>query len=381
MLMKSESPANFSLAQARGIVKDLFTPSLAIYWTDFLLSLVAGSIGFVLLRRVFEPWSLGAAVAFVVAGLCYYRAVLFTHELVHLRDERFRTFSIVWNLLVGIPFLMPTFTYYTHVEHHMRKNFGTHDDGEYLPLSTQSPIHILIYMCQPLVFPLIAVLRFLVLTPICWFSPTVRDFVRRRVSSMVMDPSYIRPLPTRQTLRIFRLQETLCFLWCAGVATVIAAGLVPFGFVVTGYFLAVFILTLNNLRTLGAHRYVNADGEMTFLEQLLDSVNYPNRPFLSELTMPVGLRFHALHHLFPSLPYHNLARAHQRLMAELPADSPYRLTNSPSLTAALVQLWQRSVAAGRTAGQRNAPPHTPPKRGGLGQSLSNLTGGRTVNQG
>jgi fatty acid desaturase len=282
-------------------------------------------------------------------------------------------------VLVGIPFLMPSFMSYTHVEHHMRKNFGTHDDGEYLPLGTQSPIHILIYLCQPFVIPLIAVARFLVLTPICWVSPTAREFVRRRASSMVMDPSYIRPLPTRQAMRVFRLQETLCFLWCVGVATVIVAGLVPIGFLITGYCVAVFILMLNNVRTLGAHRYTNPDGEMTFLDQLLDSVNYPNRPFLSELWAPVGLRFHALHHLFPSLPYHNLGVAHKRLMAELPADSPYRLTESPSLTAAIVRLWRHSVASSRAA--RKPAPINQRRRERLGQSLGGVAGGQRVGQG
>jgi fatty acid desaturase len=175
----------------------------------------------------------------------------------------------------------------------------------------------------------------------------VRDFVRRRASSMVMDPSYIRPMPTRDALRVFRLQEALCFLWCAGVATVLIGGIVPIGFLITAYLLSTFILMLNAIRTLGAHRYTNSGGEMTFLDQLLDSINYPNRPLLSALWAPVGLRFHALHHLFPSMPYHNLAAAHRRLMAELPADSPYRLTESPSLTAALLQLWRRAARTQR----------------------------------
>ncbi len=349
------SPASFSLGQARGIVKDLFRPSLAIYWTDFLASLFVGGICFVLVRRVFEPFSLGGIAAFVVCGLCYYRAVLFIHELVHVRDNQFRAFSIAWNLMCGIPFLIPTFLYYIHIDHHMRKRFGTDDDGEYLPLGTQTPIHILIYLCQPFVIPVIAVVRFLILTPLCWVSPTLRTFVRRRASSMVMDPSFIRPLPTRKTMRIMRLQETACFLWCAGVAAVLIAGIVPIGFLITAYLVAVFILFLNGIRTLGAHRYYNDGSEMTFLDQLLDSLNYPNHRFLSALWAPVGLRFHALHHLFPSMPYHNLERAHHRLMAELPADSPYRMTVSPSLTAAMVDLWRRSrAAAQRAAAQRAA---------------------------
>ncbi len=207
MLDHTGSAARFSMGQARGIVKDLFQPNLAIYWADFLLSSFVGGLCFVLLRRVFEPFSVPSVVAFVVCGLCYYRAVLFIHELVHVRDQRFRLFSVTWNLMCGIPFLMPTFMYYTHADHHMRKHFGTHDDGEYLPLGAQSPWHILVYLCQPFVLPILAIVRFLILAPICWVSPAARAFVQRRASSMVMDPSYIRPLPSRSTLRVMRLQE------------------------------------------------------------------------------------------------------------------------------------------------------------------------------
>jgi fatty acid desaturase len=227
----------------------------------------------------------------------------------------------------------------------MRKHFGTKQDGEYLPLASTPPSKILLYLCQPFIIPIIAVVRFLLLAPISWVSPAFRDFVHRRASSMVMDPTYIRPLPSRQVLRIFRLQEALCFLWTASIAVLLTLRIVPIGFLITVYLVSVFILFMNAVRTLGAHRYTSHGEEATFIEQLLDSINYPRRPFLSALWAPVGLRFHALHHLFPSLPYHNLAKAHVRLMAELPADSPYRQTQSTSLFASLLQLWRTSRAA------------------------------------
>jgi fatty acid desaturase len=135
----------------------------------------------------------------------------------------------------------------------------------------------------------------------------------------------------------------------------------------------VFVLTLNGLRTLGAHRYTNTGGEVTFLDQLLDSVNYPNRPFISALWAPVGLRFHALHHLFPSMPYHNLAQAHRRLMAELPADSPYRQTESPGLAMSLVQLWRTSRAAGRAA-ERDRQRHNRRRSRRVSDAGKTLTG-------
>jgi fatty acid desaturase len=357
MADRADSPAEFSLTQARHIVKDLFTPNPAIYWADFLLSTAVGMACFVLVRRVLSPFSMQQAIVFVICGLCFYRSVLFTHELVHMRDKTFRLFAVAWNLLVGIPFLMPSFMYYTHVDHHMRKHFATQHDGEYLPLGTKSPWHILIYLCQPFVIPILAVIRFLVFAPLSWISPRFRDLVHRHASSMVMDPMYIRPLPARKVLLVFRVQEVLCFVWTAGVAAMLITGRVPIGFLITAYPLSVMILFINALRTLGAHRYTNAGGEVTFLAQLLDSVNYPKRPFLSALWAPVGLRFHALHHLFPSMPYHNLAKAHKRLMTELPANSPYRQTESPSLSAALVQLWRTSRTAARGGEDTVHQPH------------------------
>ena len=112
--------------------------------------------------------------------------------------------------------------------------------------------------------------------------------------------------------------------------------------------MGVFIVFLNSVRTIGSHRWVNDGDEMTFLDQLLDSVNYPHAPWFSELWGPVGTRYHAIHHLFPSLPYHNLAEAHRRLVAGLPADSPYHKTIAPSLTSEIVGLWKRAAGSGES---------------------------------
>ncbi|MBI3836975.1 MAG: fatty acid desaturase, partial [Planctomycetia bacterium] len=98
MADKADSSMTFSLAQARHLVKDLFTPNPAIYWADFLLSIAGGSICFGLVRRVLTPFSIPQAIALVICGLFYYRAVLFIHELTHLREKSFRVFRISWNL-------------------------------------------------------------------------------------------------------------------------------------------------------------------------------------------------------------------------------------------------------------------------------------------
>jgi hypothetical protein len=75
-----------------------------------------------------------------------------------------------------------------------------------------------------------------------------------------------------------------------------------------------------------AHHYRSNGEPMGHVDQLFDSVNLRGMPVITELFFPLSLRYHALHHLFPSLPYHSLGTAHRRLMAELPPDSSYRET-------------------------------------------------------
>jgi fatty acid desaturase len=65
---------------------------------------------------------------------------------------------------------------------------------------------------------------------------------------------------------------------------------------------------------------------------------------LSALAAPVGLRYHALHHHLPTVPYHSLGALHRRLLAELPADDPYRRTQRPGVIAAALALAQRAGA-------------------------------------
>ena len=352
----AEGTPEFSMREARSLLSDEdLRPNVRHYWVDLLLSWAGLLAGLQLLEISTLPWWL-RAVGFVLAAVLGYRSALFIHELAHQTGDEFRRFRVAWNLLVGIPFLIPSFVYQTHLDHHRRQHYGTSHDGEYLPFGTRPVWRLVAYLAESFVIPILAVVRFGVLTPLTWLGSPIRDWVHRHASSMIIDPAYIRPLPSPTQLRWIRLQELACFLFlCGASALIVSSWLGYFRWLISPWFLpqvysvAVCVILVNAVRTLGAHRYyydrrAENDRPMTFTEQLLDSVNYPNRPWLTTLWAPVGLQYHALHHLFPTLPYHAMRRAHRRLMEGLPEDSPYRQTVSPSLGASLVDLWRRARA-------------------------------------
>jgi fatty acid desaturase len=344
------STPKFSFAEARSLIRDLSIHNPLIYWCDFLVSIVVGHLAInamVFLPRWYPeasgllPVLIGCYVLTVVA---YMRALMFIHELVHLPKGKFMGFRFAWNALCGILFLVPSFLYYPHVDHHRRKSYGTAHDGEYLAFSHSSRWLIVGFILQSFVIPFIAIARFLLISPLCWLIPGLRPWIHRHASTMLVDPSYQRNDASPNLMRTVVIQELLCFLWlivliCRHYWTT-GVWFDPFWLV--AYAVAVGLLVLNAVRTLGAHRWNNRSEGMTFEEQLLDTVNYPDRPWFTELWGPIGTRYHALHHLFPSLPYHNLGAAHRRLVEGLPPDSIYHQTYAKSLFAEIVALWRRA---------------------------------------
>ena len=103
------------------------------------------------------------------------------------------------------------------------------------------------------------------------------------------------------------------------------------------------------------HLVADTPGGLTMTEQLLDSCTISAGERLRAriadagrvLVAPVGLRYHALHHWIPSLPYHNLGRVHRRLVSSLRADAPYRATIETGFTPPLRDLLRRSRARSR----------------------------------
>ncbi len=318
----------------------MLVPRPAFYWIDFLASITCFYAGFAVsaVLPLNNPLKLlGAAVAV----LALYRAVVFIHELAHLSPGRVPGFHVAWNLLCGIPLLVPSFLYGSHRDHHARRAYGTAKDGEYTPWGCPgNRIGIVLFASSSFLGLPAGALRFGVLGPLSWFDPRIREWVEVNASSLVVDPRYRRDLPPPQEARGWRILEVGVFTYLLATAAALVTGLIHPELLVQLYLISAAALFLNSLRTLAAHRYRSAGDPLTTTQQLLDSMNYPRRSWLIPLWAPVGLRFHAMHHLFPSIPYHNLAAAHDRVMGMLPEGSPYHRTAGYGLAASLTELWR-----------------------------------------
>jgi fatty acid desaturase len=102
---------------------------------------------------------------------------------------------------------------------------------------------------------------------------------------------------------------------------------------------------------LAAHRFASDGRPRDHLGQFADSIDTP-AGWWAALWAPLGMRYHALHHLFPTLPFHNLRPAYRRLVASLPVESFYHRSRGEGLVWAIGRLLGRSRNVEVTSGRR-----------------------------
>jgi fatty acid desaturase len=322
---------------AAELTRDLNAPSKLIYWSDLLGSALVGYVALALAVLTTSTAVMTAAI--IVAVLALYRAALFIHELTHLRLAALPGFWTAWNAIIGVPLLVPSFMYEgLHNQHHQRTRYGTAEDPEYLPLALMKWWSVPAFVAVSALGPIGLLLRYGVLGPLSAAIPPLRTLVWERYSGLVINPDYRRRPPEDSVRTKWLVLEIAASLWAMTAIAGVATGIIPLNafLIVMGVLSA--ILVLNQVRTLVAHLWENEGETLSVTAQFLDSVNVPPPATLPALWAPVGLRYHALHHLLPGLPYHALGEAHRRITERLGPDSIYARGNYAGLPGLLVKL-------------------------------------------
>ncbi len=321
---------NELIRTAAKVTRDLNAVRPMIYWSDLATSAVIGygaMVAAIMIENI-----MFALLAGLISILALYRAGSFIHELTHIRRGSLPGFRFAWNALIGIPLLLPSFMYEgIHNLHHARTRYGTAEDPEYLPLALMKPYTVPLFVLVSALAPIGLFIRYALLAPLSAVIPPLRKLVVERYSGLIINPEFRRRPPEGEFKKQWYVQEIAASIWAIALLTAVATGFLPMKAFLIAVAIAAGSVVLNQIRTLVAHLWEN-DGEvMSVTEQYLDSVNVPPPAMLPALWAPVGLRYHALHHLLPGVPYHGLGEAHRRIAKALPKESTYYRANHEGL--------------------------------------------------
>lgn len=326
-----------SFAELKNLVHDLHgIDGKRVYSELFLIAAVAWTSYFALF---FDLSLTVKAALFIISSVTFYRGLSFIHEVSHF-DRILPHFRMTYNILFGAPNRVPAYSLTTHNYHHGIKTFGGEGDPEYEKWTEKKAYFLLRPLVLSFFYPLFLTLRFGVL-PLFYFfmSYEIKRSIHEKASSFVMNLKFKRPYSADDYAQM-QAQDLACALYFLSFVLITSYfGVFALAFGIW-YAQITFISIMNTYRALVAHRYQihhAGPGLSARDRQVNDSVTIEGS-LLTEIWAPIGLRYHSTHHMFPSIPYYNLGKAHRRVKAAISKEHPYSQTIEPNFFMAFSKL-------------------------------------------
>lgn len=327
-----EKLSSNSYRQSFEKIKHLTKPNLLLYWGD-LLGTAACCYGLMYLCMTSPVLSLERWLSFAICSFFVNRGIYFIHEIVH-QGKYLKGFETAHSLLFGCVFKIPSYIHTPHHYHHRSTSYATQDDPEYDDAWIGKSLgNYLSVIPVSLMIPVILFVRF-GLVPLCYpfMSETQRNKVFQKASTFAMNPKYERPMHTKEEFKNWMIQDGLaCAINGSVLIMFLTSNMSLANFLTFHLFCSTFFF-LNFYRALVAHKYVADPSNKTIEAQVKDSISIPSS-ITDFFWAPLGLKFHSLHHYFPTIPYHNLQKAHEILVAA--GDEVYLSSLESSLPEAL----------------------------------------------
>ena len=328
--------------QVRSLVQDLHRVNPTIYWADLLVSSMIGWVC-VAMAVALRPFSLAMLACSAVSVVAIYRVLCFIHEISHQNQRTLPGFEAMWNILAGFPLLMPSFVYCgVHNDHHRLTTYGTPNDPEYLPFARSAGMTLL-FAVESFFIPAVLLIRFLVLAPFGFISSRFQRWLVTHLSSLTINIRYCRRVSPELIAKVRRDTLTMLAMWSVFFGLT-AAGIIPIRALGIWFLVVSTASFVNTIRTLGAHAYESSGQPLDRTGQLMDSIDTPGK-FWTELWAPVGLRYHALHHYYPGIPYHSLPQAYRRLTSSNSLGGEYKKMSSPGLLRSVGNLVRKGLSS------------------------------------
>ncbi len=274
-------------------------------------------------------------VSYLISLVFIYKGTLMIHEVSHFQ-RKVKGLRTTYNLLFGFMNNYPAYLYDTHAFHHGRNTFSTKKDPEYQYVRPDNFLTLIAPIFASVFLPFFQILRFTLIPIIYVFTgKKFREYIFTHFSTLVFDLKYKRQIKSSNDIRQMVRNDLMCSLTTLSVIYLVYVELIPFKLIPMWFGMVFTASLLNMYRAKFNHVYNNKNrGPLSWEDHLLDCITV-DKGIFTEIWSPVGLRYHTLHHVMQEIPFHNLKKAHQHLMRNLPNDHIYRQTVVPNFIGAL----------------------------------------------